>query len=261
MGKRVNTTLAERKAFLKEHGYTEEQMQTFWNECIEINHKIKMLSQIGRNWTDLTVSQMEELPGLKEKTLKQLAEKEEAAKRQAELDAEIEAQKKYYNEHFEEIMCDKILKGEELTERELSLITNYEVSREEGENRRWSRTIHSVVKLNEHYFMVVWEQGLTEMQENEFYDQPYEVEKHTYEKTLTVTEWVAKGQEQQSVNQEDTCEWIEYDYRTICPKNHDKDNPYWRIPIRKDVLKFCPYCGKHIVINGKTVEDYLEAHI
>jgi hypothetical protein len=40
---------------------------------------------------------------------------------------------------------------------------------------------------------VEWEEGLTENQENEFYNQPYEVEKKTYEKTITVTEWVSKN--------------------------------------------------------------------
>ena len=43
------------------------------------------------------------------------------------------------------------------------------------------------------------------------------------------------------------CKWVKYDYRTVCPKNHDINNPYWRIPEnRKDVLKYCPYCGKEI---------------
>lgn len=44
------------------------------------------------------------------------------------------------------------------------------------------------------------------------------------------------------------CEWIKYDYRTICPKYHDADNPYWRIPENMDKLKYCPYCGKEIRI-------------
>ena len=30
-----------------------------------------------------------------------------------------------------------------------------------------------------------------------------------------------------------TCKWIKYDYRTICPKEHDADNPYWRIMGRR----------------------------
>ena len=46
----------------------------------------------------------------------------------------------------------------------------------------------------------------------------------------------------------ETCEWIKYDYRTICPKNHDADNPYWRLPENMDKLKYCPYCGNEIVI-------------
>ena len=48
----------------------------------------------------------------------------------------------------------------------------------------------------------------------------------------------------------DVCKWIKYDYRTICPKNHDANNPYWRIPDNTDKLKYCPYCGKNIKIVG-----------
>ena len=46
---------------------------------------------------------------------------------------------------------------------------------------------------------------------------------------------------------DNVCEWIKYDYRTICPKNHDTNNPYWRIPDNMDKLKYCPYCGKKIL--------------
>lgn len=47
---------------------------------------------------------------------------------------------------------------------------------------------------------------------------------------------------------DDVCEWIKYDYRTICPKDHDANNPYWRIPDNTDKLKYCPYCGKKIKV-------------
>ena len=47
---------------------------------------------------------------------------------------------------------------------------------------------------------------------------------------------------------DDVCEWFKYDYRTICPKNHDANNPYWRIPDNMDKLKYCPYCGKKIKV-------------
>ena len=47
-------------------------------------------------------------------------------------------------------------------------------------------------------------------------------------------------------NGKDYCEWIKYDYRTLCPRKHDANNPYWRIPENTDKLKYCPYCGKEI---------------
>lgn len=48
---------------------------------------------------------------------------------------------------------------------------------------------------------------------------------------------------------DEVCEWIKYDYRTICPKEHNIYNPYWRIPEdRMDTLKYCPYCGRKIKV-------------
>lgn len=51
-------------------------------------------------------------------------------------------------------------------------------------------------------------------------------------------------------NESDYCEWIKYDYRTIAPREHDINNPYWRIPENMDKLKYCPYCGKEIKVIG-----------
>ena len=192
MGKRVNTTKKERLELCKRLGYTEEQMQKFWDECVEVNSKIKMLHNAGHNWTDLCVWQMEKLPTLKEETLKALAEK--SRKETEELKQKEEAKKaaEYYNEHFKEIMFNKIINKEELTEHELSrLACDYSIEDSRGENRRWSRTVTSIVELNDRFFAIVWEEGLTEMQENSFYDQPYEVELNEYEKVqvIKVREW------------------------------------------------------------------------
>ena len=54
------------------------------------------------------------------------------------------------------------------------------------------------------------------------------------------------------------CEWIKYDYKTICPKNHDVNNPYWRIPDNMDKLKYCPYCGKKILCYDEIAEQLKE---
>ena len=62
-----------------------------------------------------------------------------------------------------------------------------------------------------------------------------------YEKYLTIID-------EESAKEQKECEWFNYDYRTIAPKNHDIDKPYWRIPDNMDKLKYCPYCGKEIHI-------------
>ena len=63
-----------------------------------------------------------------------------------------------------------------------------------------------------------------------------------YEKALDMANQLAEEYNN------DFCEWFKYDYRTIAPKNHDAENPYWRIPENWDKLKFCPYCGKKIKV-------------
>lgn len=92
---------------------------------------------------------------------------------------------------YDEELLRKIDNGEKLTRSELcDVIFEYEVETEYGENRRWSRSVNTISEIGNRYFSIDWEEGLTECQENEYYDQPIEVEKKTYEKTITVTEWI-----------------------------------------------------------------------
>lgn len=90
-------------------------------------------------------------------------------------------------------MVEKIDKGEPLTddETEKFYFDNKHVSEEYGENERWTRPVTTIVEVFGRYFRICWEEGLTEMQSNRYYEQPVEVTKHTYEKTIvvTVTEW------------------------------------------------------------------------
>ena len=44
------------------------------------------------------------------------------------------------------------------------------------------------------------------------------------------------------------CKWIKYDYRTIMPKGHTIDSPFWRIPENRAEIVYCPYCGKEIEV-------------
>jgi hypothetical protein len=91
------------------------------------------------------------------------------------------------NQHDE--LIQKLLNRESLSESEIQdLVYEYDdyiFEQEKGENRRWSRGVMTVFKVDDRYFMVNWDEGLTEYQENEFYDQPYEV-------TLKVEEQIIK---------------------------------------------------------------------
>lgn len=92
---------------------------------------------------------------------------------------------------FEKEMLAKINAGEKLNSSELSrLCYEYSIYDEEGDDHRWTKEMESIVELGGRYFSILWMRGLTEYQENEFEDQPVEVKKHTYKKTIEVTEWI-----------------------------------------------------------------------
>lgn len=181
----------EQKEWMNTSGYSEAQLDEFWNDNIATNPVIRNLNAHGMTWRDMNLSCVMQLPTQKERDLKTIAERE--AKEQAERVAKekAEREKAYYYEHFPEIMVEKIDSGEQLTKEELTeLIWGYDVDTQYGDNRRWSRSVTTIIELNGRYFSISWEEGLTEYQDNEYNSQPVEVKKHTYEKTITVTEWV-----------------------------------------------------------------------
>lgn len=72
---------------------------------------------------------------------------------------------------------EKIYNGEHLTRAELENAV-YEcdvINTEYGENRRWTRSARSIIKIEDKLFCIEWEEGLTECQINYFDEQPYEV--------------------------------------------------------------------------------------
>lgn len=82
--------------------------------------------------------------------------------------------------------------GDKFSERELSIMP-WEMNVVEtiyGDNGRWTRPVQTVFEVQGRLFALDWFQGLTENQEHEFFDQPYEVEKRT--KVIEVNEYVKK---------------------------------------------------------------------
>lgn len=62
-----------------------------------------------------------------------------------------------------------------------------EVDVEFGENRRWSRIVKRITKICDRYFAFIYDEGLTEYQDNDYNYQPYEV--RPIKKVVTITEW------------------------------------------------------------------------
>jgi len=91
-------------------------------------------------------------------------------------------------------LVKKIDAGEELTEQEMKFLIwgCNRVDEQRGSPRRWLQTVETVVEIDGRYFKIPWDRGLTELQEDEFWWQPFEVEKREYEKTVKVVEWIRK---------------------------------------------------------------------
>lgn len=212
MGKRVNTTVKERKALLKELGYTEDEMQKFYDDAATVNGKIKVLKDTGHKWTDLTVYQMRQLPGLKERTLEQIKEKqqEEEAK-QAEEERKQQEMESYSDEYGKNIL-KKIDAGEKLTNEELNtLVHEYEYDKEESADvYKNTRSVTTVIRLGDEkdsrFFSIDWIADLSVFGENMFDSQPCEVVQvvKVYD-MVKVKKWVDKskvGQLEKEANTE-----------------------------------------------------------
>ena len=88
--------------------------------------------------------------------------------------------------------------GVEINERTLLEYAFCSIEIEEGDNRRWSRSMVSITEINGRYFKIYWEEGLTEYQEDSCYNQPVEVKKIEYDKVIPehivhIVEWVDSG--------------------------------------------------------------------
>ena len=136
---------------------------------------------------------------------------------------------------FEREMLEKIVKGERLTERELSSLVyeGEEVDEIEGEDTRWTRCMTTVINLCGKNVAIDWQKGLTECQENEFYDQPYFVEKK--ERVVTVVDWVKTEPELEKESSADEYS-IPLPYGVTKPNNNEANEGSF-LKIYRDYIK------------------------
>lgn len=176
--------------WMREVGYTVADMDNFWKENYGTNLVVTNLTDHGYTWRDMNLCVLQKLPTQKQRDI-EIKQKQEAEAKTAEEAAKKEKEvKEYYESHFEELMVQKIDQGEKLTETELErLVWNYEIEKSYGDDHRWTKEVFSIICLLDRYFEIDWQKGLTEMQDNEFYEQPYEVKQ--IEKVVVTKEWVS----------------------------------------------------------------------
>ena len=88
---------------------------------------------------------------------------------------------------------EKLEKGLKLREDDIEtlLFEREEIYEEDGEVREWNRSVTTVIEANDgNQYVIHWEKGNTEMQSNDFWEQPKRVELRRREVTTVVTEIV-----------------------------------------------------------------------
>lgn len=145
----------------------------------------------------MSISVLKQLPTQKQRDIEYIKKKEQEEEKEKARLAKAEAEKKYYENHFEDIVYSKIRNGEPLTKEESErLVCGDSRAKIVEENKdpninRWTQNVETIIKLRDKYFAFRWQLGLTEYQENSYDLEPVEVFPNTYEKTITVTEWLS----------------------------------------------------------------------
>lgn len=164
---------SEIKKYLEETGYTEEDMQKFWDDLKETNNKVAHLAKCGLNWSDMNMIVISKIPTQKERDLELRLKMEEEEKARK---AKEEAKQKTVNMTFEqrkELLLSKIDKNELLTEDELKyMCENLAISEDRLED---SDEVTSICELGGRYFAIDWKEN--DWSVGEYTEQPYEVVK------------------------------------------------------------------------------------
>lgn len=96
---------------------------------------------------------------------------------------------------FEKDLLNKIDSGVKLDEKEIrELVFECDYETKEHDKHRWTQSMETISKLGDRYFRTYWFSGLTEYQNNEFYNQPEEVIPHSYTETIVVNVWIKKSE-------------------------------------------------------------------
>lgn len=89
---------------------------------------------------------------------------------------------------FKEECLEKIENGIRLTEKELcELVEKHSIYDEYVDSKSYDISVNSVIEIHGRYFSILWGEGRTNYDPNNFFEQPVEVEKHEHKEVITIT--------------------------------------------------------------------------
>jgi len=189
------------KSFLKQVNLTEADIDRMWNEAAEKNTLVANLIKQNVDWRNMNMSVINSIPQEKENQIKRAEEaRMKQEKEQKKRDAEAELERARLNSlNNEDLLIERCLK-KDLTEEELREIVFEDsianvIETLEGDDRRWVRSMETIIQLKDRYFSICWDKGLTENQDHSFYNQPVEVIQEKKVICKTVIEWKVKQNE------------------------------------------------------------------
>ena len=187
-------TKKEFKDFLKRNNLTYDQLMDIYRDIALTNSLVANLLYISKvKIEDLRIDLLEQILPQKEKDLQRIEEEKIEQERIEKERCEKEKSEVVKMSRFEDDVLEGIDNGDIFGEDDLNkIIDEFEIHRDDGENNRWTRNVTSIVEICGRFFSINWQEGLTENQMNSYYYQPVEVEKHEYEKTIKVVEWIEK---------------------------------------------------------------------
>ena len=215
-------TKEERKAYFSSLGYSKEDIKlmigTLAERGVFVNgkdlHEVRLRDLNERDFTEIVNQYTSYGENKFEKALTNHFTKLDSTLQTAfqtengnKTDRFVE-DKSLHDNDFAQWVLDKLDSGNQndIAEKDLQkLVWNYEKDRVEGDSGRWTKSVQSICELKGRLVAVDWQEGLTECQENEFYDVPYYVK--AVEKTVVITEYVPiEEKEVEQEEQEEECE-------------------------------------------------------
>lgn len=90
-------------------------------------------------------------------------------------------------------ILEKIDSGYVFEEREIEKLvySGKVVDNQYGDNNRWTRWVYTIIQLEDRFFGIDWEEGLTESQEDLFYETSLE-EVEEFEEVKVIKGWRLK---------------------------------------------------------------------